>query len=274
MVSYDKNRLYMVPLAEIQADPGQPRQFMEPVALQELTASMTQMGIIQPVVCRQDPATSLVYCVAGTRRCAAAGLAGLAEVPAIFIDGSNRAEVALVENLQRQNLNPVEEAEALQSLMDDHAYPQEQLATAIGKSQASISRFLSINRLPKEIRDKCRQDPTVPKTVLFEIARKKQERSMLTEFRKYQDVRAKIAAKEVAKAMRPPPRRRKRTPVEALVNSIGNLANKIGALEFPDHSAENRAAIIDAMNSMKDALDEAIARAVENKEKIRHLKEL
>ena len=258
MATYEKNKLYNVPLAEIQADPGQPRQFMEPVALQELTASMTQMGIIQPVVCRQDPATSLVYCVAGTRRCAAAGLAGLAEVPAIFIDGSNRAEVALVENLQRQNLNPVEEAEALQSLMDDHAYPQEQLATAIGKSQASISRFLSINRLPKEIRDKCRQDPTVPRNVLFEIARKKQERSMLTQFQKYRDQQAKIAARQTGAATP-----RKRTKAETLTSQIGAMQDKIGDLELLSFAQQDRKMLMAAMTALQNAMNDAFSRALQ-----------
>jgi ParB family chromosome partitioning protein len=155
---------------------------MDPVALEELTASVAQMGIIQPIVCRKDSETGLVYVVAGERRCAAARKAGLASVPAVFIDGDNYAEIALVENLLRQDLNPIEEAEALQKLMDDHAYQQEELAKIIGKSQPMISKSLSLNRLPKEIRDECRQDPTVPKNVLVEIARKKQERSMLTKF--------------------------------------------------------------------------------------------
>jgi ParB family chromosome partitioning protein len=162
MATYEKNQLYQAPLAELQPDPSQPRKYMDPVALDELTASVTQMGIIEPVVCRQDPATNLPYVVAGERRCAAARKASLPTVPAVFIDGANCAEVALVENLLRQDLNPVEEAEALKRLMDDHAYEQAQLATIIGKSQPNISKSLSLNRLPKEIRDECRQDPMVP----------------------------------------------------------------------------------------------------------------
>jgi len=129
-----------VPLAELQPDPTQPRKHIDPVALDEMTASVSQMGIIQPVVCRQDPATGLVYVVAGERRCAAARKAGLATVPAVFIDGGNYAEIALVENLLRQDLNPVEEAEALQRLMDAHAYQQDQLAKIIGKSKATITK--------------------------------------------------------------------------------------------------------------------------------------
>src|SRR5512138_3327149 len=225
MATYEKNQLYQVPLAELQPDPTQPRKYMDPVALDELTASVTQMGIIEPIVCRQDPSTNLVYVVAGERRCAAARKASLPSVPAVFIDGSNYAEVALVENLLRQDLNPVEEAEALKRLMDDHAYEQEQLATIIGKSQSNISKSLSLNRLPKEIRDECRQDPTVPRIVLFEIAQRKQERGMLTQFRKYREQQAREAAKETEEP--DAPAQRKRTRAEAISGVIGDTANKI-----------------------------------------------
>jgi len=268
MATYEKNQLYMAPLAELQPDPTQPRKYMDPVALGELTASIKQMGIIQPVVCRQDPATGLIYTVAGERRCAAARLAGLTTVPAIFIDGRNFAEVALVENLLRQDLNPVEEAEALQRLMDDHAYQQEELATIIGKSQPTISESLSLNRLPKEIRDACRQNPTVPKNVLVVIARKKQERSMLTEFKKYRDQQDKIAAKSKETAASAAPAQRKRTRAEAIANQIGVMVSKIGDLEFPDFSAEERAMLIETMTSMKDTLEAAITRAVKNKKNL------
>ncbi len=230
MATYEKNQLYSVPLAEIQADPGQPRKYMDPVALDELTASVAQMGIIQPVVCRQDPAMGLVYTVAGERRCAAARKAGLAAVPPIFIDGGNCAEVALVENLLRQDLTPVE-AEALQRLMDEHGYRQEQMGAVICRSQPTISESLSLNRLPKEIRDECRLDRTVPKNVLVVIARKKQERSMLTQFKQFREQQAKAAAKETGGAAAPAAR--KRTPAEAVANSIAMTESKIGDLEFP-----------------------------------------
>ena len=140
MATYVKNQLYQVPLAELQPDPAQPRKYMDPVALDEMTASVGQVGIIEPVVCRQDPATGLVYVVAGERRCAAARKASLPTVPAVFIDGGNYAEIALVENLLRQDLNPVEEAEALQRLMDAHGYQQDQLVEIIGKSKAAITK--------------------------------------------------------------------------------------------------------------------------------------
>jgi len=266
MATYVPNQLYHVPLAELQPDPAQPRKYTDPATLDEMTASVGQVGIIQPVVCRQDGATGLCYVVAGERRCAAARKAGLPTVPAVFIDGANYPEIALVENLLRQDLNPVEEAEALQRLMDARACQQDQLAEVIGKSKATISESLSLNRLPQTIRDACRQDPTVPKNVLVEIARKKQERSMLTKYNQYRDKQAKAAAKEQETGA---PATRKRTKAEALAEGIGTAASKIDDIDFPSFSEEDRAMLIESMNAMKDILEAAITRAVKNK-KNRH----
>ena len=263
MATYEKNQLYQVPLAELQPDPTQPRKYMDPVALDELTASVTQMGIIEPVVCRQDPETNLVYTVAGERRCAAARKANLPTVPAVFIDGANFAEVALVENLLRQDLNPVEEAEALKRLMDDHAYIQDELAKIIGKSPATISEALSLNKLPKEIRDECRQDPSVPKNVLIEIARKKQERSMVTQFRKYRDRQARTTARQTTASTA-----RTRTKLEALAGQIGAMQNKIGDLDFPALSTAEREMAREVLTSLKNTVDEALDRAAETSQRV------
>ena len=258
MATYAPNQLHSVPLAELQPDPMQPRKYMDPVALDELTASVAQMGIIQPVVCRQDPATGLVYTVAGERRCAAARKAGLATVPAVFIDGANYAEIALVENLLRQDLNPVEEAEAHQRLKDEHANQQDQLAKIIGKSPATISEALSLNKLPQEIRDECRQDPTVPKNVLITIARKKQDRSMVTAFKKYRDQQAKLAARQTGAATP-----RKRTQAETLTSQIGAMQDKIGDLELLSFAQQDREMVMAAMTALQNAMNDAFSRALQ-----------
>jgi ParB family chromosome partitioning protein len=253
MVTYAPNQLHSVPLAELQPDPTQPRKYMDPLALEELTASVGQIGIIEPIVCRQDPKTGLVYVVAGERRCAAARKAGLASVPAVFIDGDNYAEIALVENLLRQDLNPIEEAEALKRLMDDHPYMQEDLARIIGKSPTTISEALSLNKLPKEIRDACRQDPTVPKNVLVTIARNKQQRSMVTQFQLYRKQQAQAGVKKTPGA--------KRTKAETLVNNFGATQMKIAALDLPEFSTEDRDMIMETLTSLKNTLEEVLAAA-------------
>ncbi len=125
-------------------------------------------------------------------------------------------------------------------------------------------RPLSLNKLPQTIRDACRQDPTVPKNVLVEIARKKQERSMLTKYNQYRDKQAKAAAKEQETGA---PATRKRTKAEALAEGIGNTASKIDDIDFPSFSAEDRAMLIESMNALKDILEPAITRAVKNKKK-------
>ena len=175
-----------------------------------------------------------------------------------------------MENVQRQDLNPVEEAEAFQRFMDEHNYLQDQLADIIGKDQSTVSRTLSLNKLPAEIRDKCRQDPTVPKNVLVEIAQKKQTRSMLTAFRQYEEQQGRIAAKEAANENAGPdvaPAQRKRTPAEIIVDNMGIWSAKIGEVEFTVFTKDERTRMLEAMVSMKDTLEEAITRAEKNKKK-------
>jgi ParB family chromosome partitioning protein len=258
MTTYAPNQLHLVPLSELQPDPTQPRKYLDPLALEELTASVSQVGIIEPVVCRQDPQTGLVYVVAGERRCAAARKAGLTSVPAVFVEGENYAEIALVENLLRQDLNAVEEAEALKRLMDEHAYQQDQLAKIIGKSPATISLSLSLNKLPQAIRDECRQDPTVPRNVLVTIARKKQDRSMVTAFKKYRDQQAKLAARQTGTATP-----RKRTKAETLASQIGAMQDKIGDLDLLSFAQQDREMVMEAMSSLKNSLNEAFDRAAQ-----------
>ena len=174
--TYEKGNLYDIPLADLQADPNQPRKSLDAQAMEELTASIRKHGVLEPILFRQENET--LYVVDGERRVIAAGKAGLTSIPAVLVEG-NHAEIALVENLLRQDLTPVEEAEALQGLMDQQQYSQEQLSAIIGKARTSITELLSLNRLPQAIRDECRGDRKINKSALIEIAKKKQERAML-----------------------------------------------------------------------------------------------
>jgi ParB family transcriptional regulator, chromosome partitioning protein len=249
--SYKPKQLYAVPLADLQADPNQPRKYLDPQALEELTASVTQHGVLEPVLFRQDKKTGTLYVVAGERRCAAARKVNLSTVPAVFIDSENYTEIALVENLLRQDLNPVEEAEALKRLQDDHAYKQEDLARIIGKSTVNISETLSLTKLPQEIRDECRQDSTVPKNFLITLARNKQERSMLSQYAKYKQQRAKAAEKTVPASVR-------RSPAEALAASLEGAGKKVTAMDLNTLNDGDRSLVIAAMTNLKDTLENAL----------------
>ena len=180
---FEKGKLYQLPIIDIKPDPDQPRKYMDPQALDELAASIKQLGVLQPVLFRPGD-SGYVLLVAGERRFAAAKKAGLLSIPGLYVD-SSPAEIALVENLQRQDLTVIEEAEALGRLVDNMKYTHEQAAGVIGKSRQAVTDILTLNNLPQEIRDDCRNNPKCLRQILIEIARKKQARSMLSLYEKY-----------------------------------------------------------------------------------------
>jgi ParB family chromosome partitioning protein len=190
MAAYEKGNLYQISIADFQLDPAQPRKVVDPDALAELAASIAKFGILQPPLFREAD-QGYVYIVAGERRFQAAQQAGLLVIPAICVTG-DYAEIALIENLQRQDLTTVEEAEALQRLKNERKYTDEQLSGVIGKARQTVSDILTLNRLPMEIRDKCRGERTISRTTLITIARKKQERAMITAYNAYMDKQKQV----------------------------------------------------------------------------------
>lgn len=131
----------------------QPRKTFDETALQELSDSIVQHGVLQPLLVR--PLTTGGYqLVAGERRWRASRLAGLKEVPVIIkeLSDTEAMEIAIIENLQREDLNPIEEAEGLQALIDKCGYTQEEVATSVGKSRPAITNALRLLRLPEDVR--------------------------------------------------------------------------------------------------------------------------
>ncbi|HDL04666.1 MAG TPA: ParB/RepB/Spo0J family partition protein [candidate division Zixibacteria bacterium] len=147
----------MLPLDKIAPNPMQPRQQFDNSALQELAESFKSQGVLQPILVRQNK--DVYVLIAGERRYRAAHLAEMKTIPAIVIDESNESEMlqmALVENLQREDLNPLEAAEAFQRLMDDGGLTQNQLAARVGKSRAAVANGLRLLGLPDKIKDMIR----------------------------------------------------------------------------------------------------------------------
>lgn len=186
-------QLYNVPLDRLISDPNQPRKFFDDEALAELKTSIERHGVLQPVLFRKDEQGQLVL-VSGERRFRASQLAGQESIPAIFNGGGNSAEIALVENLLRENLNPIEEAEALQQLKVEQGYTNEQISAVIGKAISTISEILSLNKLPAEVKDVCRQDPKVSRRALVVIAKEDSAEAMKSLFEKYQRMELKSDA--------------------------------------------------------------------------------
>lgn len=142
-----------LPINEIIPNKEQPRKTFDEGALQELADSITVHGVLQPLLVR--PLLSGGYqLIAGERRWRASRMAGLKEVPVIIreLSDSEAMEIAIIENLQREDLNPIEEAEGLQALIDKCDYTQEQVAVSVGKSRPAIANALRLLKLPEEIR--------------------------------------------------------------------------------------------------------------------------
>lgn len=162
----------------VEPNPEQPRtEFGD---LSELTASITEKGVLEPLLVRPNSETGRFMIIAGERRWRASKLAGLTEVPCIEMDLDDQgvAEIALIENLQRKDLNVWEEADGLAALAEKFGYTQEQIAQKISKSRSAVSEFMTIAGLPAEIRERCRDANITQKTSLLEIARQFDDAAM------------------------------------------------------------------------------------------------
>lgn len=143
-----------LPVEQLIPNPDQPRRQFDPEALSELAASLRNRGVLQPLIVRPHPTEPDLYqIVAGERRWRAAQIAQLHELPVIVreLDDTEVLEVALIENIQRANLNPIEEAASFRQLMDRFGHTQERLAEALDKSRSHISNLLRLLNLPDQV---------------------------------------------------------------------------------------------------------------------------
>ena len=146
------NEVLHLPIDSIKPNPGQPRKFFERASLEELAASIREFGVLQPVSVRLINGYSYEL-VAGERRLRAAKIAGHSSIPALIvrINEQESAILAMIENLQRDNLNFIEEAEAFRNLLEDYGFTQEDLALKVGKSQSTIANKVRLLRLPEHL---------------------------------------------------------------------------------------------------------------------------
>lgn len=142
-----------LPISQVEASLKQPRRHFDEVSLAELADSIRQHGIIQPLVVRHL-VTGYYQIISGERRWRAARLAGLSEVPAIIIEADDRKamELGLIENLQREDLNPMEEAQGYDTLIREHGLTQEEVAQRVGKSRPAVANALRLLNLPENLK--------------------------------------------------------------------------------------------------------------------------
>ncbi len=239
---YEKGNLYQLELNRLIPDPEQPRKFFDEQALAELTASISSHGVLQPILVREG-AEGMFYIVSGERRYQAAKNAGLATIPAIITDGEP-AEIALIENLIRENLTAIEEAEAIERLRSVHDYGLAELGAVLGKAESTLCELLLLNRLPAEIKDDCRNNPKTLRSILTVIARQKTPVKMVALYTKYKE--SGLTYGEVIKKAAKP---KVKSPL--LPEDLAALAERLDLLVAADLTTELKAAFIPELNKLR-----------------------
>lgn len=169
----------MIAVEKLDPNPEQPR--VEIGDLTELTDSIREKGVLEPLLVKPSEVGGRWMIIAGERRWRAAREAGLREVPCIEMDVDDRAvaEIALIENLQRKDLTPWEEADALAALCERFGYTHAEVARKVGKSRSTVTEVMSIATLPESVREQCRRADINSKSLLLQIVRQPDEESMV-----------------------------------------------------------------------------------------------
>ncbi len=168
----------MIPADKIRPNPEQPRKSLGD--LRELTDSIKEKGVLEPLLVRFVPREDAYYIISGERRYHAARAAGVRELPCIekIADDAETLELALIENLQRKDLTPFEEAEGLHRLAAQFDYTHDDIARKIGKARSSVTETLSLRNIPEPVRRRCADKGIVSKSLLLQVARQPNEKKM------------------------------------------------------------------------------------------------
>ena len=169
----------MIPVDQIRPNPDQPRKSIGD--LRELTDSIREKGVLEPLLVRFVPREDCYYIISGERRYHASRAAGLNELPCIekMADDAETLEIGLIENIQRKDLTPFEEADGLHRLATQFEYTHEDVARKIGRARSSVTETLSLRNIPEALRRKCVEQGITSKSLLLQIARQPTEKKMM-----------------------------------------------------------------------------------------------
>jgi ParB family transcriptional regulator, chromosome partitioning protein len=168
----------MIPVEKVRPNADQPRKALGD--LRELTESIRQKGVLEPLLVRYVPRDDTYYIISGERRYHASRAAGLREVPCIekIADDAETLELALIENLQRKDLTPFEEADGLHRLAEQFEYTHDDISKKIGRARSSVTETLSLRMIPDGIRKACSEKGILTKSLLLQVARQPNEKKM------------------------------------------------------------------------------------------------
>ncbi|HET9401939.1 MAG TPA: ParB/RepB/Spo0J family partition protein [Candidatus Acidoferrales bacterium] len=174
----------MVPVEKIHPNPDQPRKALGD--LTELTQSIKEKGVLEPLLVRYVPREDAYHIISGERRYHASRAAGLRELPCIekIADDAETLELALIENIQRKDLTPFEEADGLQRLADQFDYTHDDIAKKIGRARSSVTETMSLRNIPEPLRKRCVEKGINSKSLLLQVARQPNEKKMFEAFQR------------------------------------------------------------------------------------------
>jgi len=240
--SADLPRIIEIDLDKIRQNPDQPRKMFNAETLRELASSIEKHGLIQPITVKRDEGEDSFLLVAGERRYRAHMLLERGTIPAIVTEG-NPEEISLIENIQREDLNALETAEALQQMIERYRYTQEELGKVIGKAQNTVSEFLKLNSLPQLIKEEYRtsdNSAVITKSVLVEITRVKtlEEQLHLWETVKKGGLTVRLTRSQKAGA----PTSYTKSPIDQSLFAGRKFLRKLAELRAEDISSDHVAA--------------------------------
>ncbi len=247
---YIEGNLYKVPLSAITSDPNQPRKFFDEEKLNELAESIKIKGVLQPVIIRKNDSEDIdtdFILVAGERRFRACKLIELDQIPTIYTTG-DPAEIALIENLQRDDLKPIEEAEAYERVMKSHNYSQRQLSAVVGKSRSVINEILVLNKLPEDVKEDSKSSG-ISRNALLQIAKRDDVDEMLYLYEKIKSENLTVA--KIKQLTRPKKARRRRLFHERALIKIIEAKQLISKINRDDVSEEKKKELWEEFNDLK-----------------------
>lgn len=225
-------RIWTVPVDKLKGNPNQPRRVFEPEALKELANSIKEKGILQPIVARKLK-TGQFEIVAGERRWRAAQQAGLHEVPVILkiTEEQNALELALIENIQREDLNPIEEAQAYSHLIKEYKLTQQEVADKVGKDRATVANVLRLMQLGPQVREMLAQGEISigHAKVLLSVADPVLQKNIAQKVRKSQ-LTVRQTEQLVLKSITPPEKEKDMESIDVAQSLVKGVAEELQKL--------------------------------------------
>ncbi len=253
--NYEDGNFYFADINMILSSPDQPRKYFNPDTLAELSASIKEKGVLQPVIIRKTNDGD-IFLVAGERRLKAAKMAGLEKIPAILTSG-NPAEIALIENLQREDLKPVEIAEALNRMMWEYGYTHERLAAVIGKARSTVTEMLSLVKLPDEIKEESRRADNYSRRILTEVAKQDTPEKMIALFNRVKE--GNLKSDQIREVTRKKSTGVKTTSVGTAIEKMSSLNKQLQTLDLQSAEEGERLSFVRELQGLEVTIKKLLA---------------